>query len=71
MKHHFDNIPTLIMDKDSSISENHGPKVHAPAMDFDLDIDDVPALSTVYANTMSEHPEASGHLYLDDGENHN
>ena len=25
----------------------------------------------IYANTMGEHPEASGHLYLDDGENHN
>jgi len=25
----------------------------------------------IYANTMGKHAEASGHLYLDDGENHN
>eukprot|EP00806_Schmidingerella_arcuata_P000974 Macronucleus_1879.p1 GENE.Macronucleus_1879~~Macronucleus_1879.p1 ORF type:complete len:264 (+),score=127.66 Macronucleus_1879:1-792(+) len=25
----------------------------------------------IYSNTMGKHPEASGHLYLDDGENHN
>ena len=25
----------------------------------------------IYANTMGEHPVAHGHLYLDDGENHN
>jgi len=33
-------------------------------------IDD-PIRLEIYANTMGKHPEASGHLYLDDGENHN
>ena len=41
------NVPGLagLMDKDFSISENHGPKVQAPAMDFDLglEMDKVPA----------------------------
>ena len=30
-----------------------------------------PVRLEVYSNTMGIHPQASGHLYLDDGENHN
>ena len=32
---------------------------------------DAPIRLEVYADTMGDHPTASGHLYLDDGENHN
>lgn len=30
-----------------------------------------PVRLEIYSDTMGEHPYASGHLYLDDGENHN
>lgn len=48
-----------------------------PVLNFDTGRDsllhaiDDPVRLEIYSDTMGEHPYATGHLYLDDGENHN